>query len=141
MARKNGGTAFYFIQYSPRKVKYCADFQSLSNESYFDFHREAGWNHIYSSYSSFQKWTIWSREFADGEKSYQLKHARRVAIIYTMMFLPLVALYIFMGVFLNNLPKMNIAIYLLCIFVFGSYIVRLWLYYIRLRKQNDFRSP
>jgi hypothetical protein len=144
----NGGTVFYFIKGSPRRVRYCAEYQNLSDKSYFDFLRETGWNQVYRSYSSIQRWTIWSCEYADGEKrpqiysetSHQLKHARRVAMVYTMMFLPIVVLYIFMGLFLNNLPKMNMVIYLLCIFVFGSYIVRIWLYYIRLRKQKDFRS-
>ena len=96
------GTTFYFIIGTPRKVSYCADYQNISDESYFDMHRDAGWKSAFISYSSLQKWTIWSQEFSEGEerpqiysdKSYHLKHARKVAIAYTILFLPITIMYI-----------------------------------------------
>ena len=150
------GTAFYFIIGRPRKVSYCADYQNISDEGYFDMHRDAGWKSAFISYSSLQKWTIWSREFSEGEerpqiysdKSHHLKHAKRVAIAYTILFLPLVIMYIlniglFVGVMLNNsttrLSLLNTIMFLFCIFVFGSFTVRTWLYYMRLRKRYDFQ--
>ena len=150
------GTAFYFIIGNPRRVSYCADYQNISDESYFDMHRDAGWKSTFISYSSLQKWTIWSREFSEGEerpqiysdKSHHLKHARRVAIAYTILFLPLVIMYIlniglFIGGMFNNgitrLSLLNMVMFLFCIFVFGSFIVRTWLYYMRLRKRYDFQ--
>ncbi|MCM3118844.1 DUF2812 domain-containing protein [Neobacillus sp. MER 74] len=144
----SGGKAFYFIKGNPRKVRYCAIYSNLSNESFFDFIRETEWGQVYISNSSLQNWTIWSREYTDNEKrpqifsenSQQLQHARRVAIGYTMMFLPLAALYIFMCLFSNHLPKINLAIYMLGIFIWCYYIVRIWLYYIRQRKQKEVRS-
>lgn len=149
------GTAFYFIIGSSRRVSYCADYQNISDESYFDMHRDAGWKSAFISYSSLQKWTIWCREFPEGEdrpqiysdKSHHLKHARRVAFTYTILFLPLIFMYILnIGLFiegvLNNgttsLSLLNTFMFLFCIFVFGSFTVRTWLYYMRLRKSYDF---
>ena len=60
------GNTFYFIKGSPRKVSYCADYQNFSEESYYDMHRESGWNSVFKSSWSFQKWTIWSQPYAEG---------------------------------------------------------------------------
>lgn len=150
------GTTFYFIIGSPRKVSYCADYQSISDESYYDMHRDAGWNSVFISYSSLQKWTIWSQEYSEAEerpqiysdKSYHLKQARRVAIAYTILFLPLTIMYIlnlglFIGGMFNNgtttLNILNTVMFLFCILIFGSFTVRTWLYYLRLRKRYDFQ--
>jgi hypothetical protein len=149
------GTAFHFIKGIPRKISYCADYQNFVNESYVQFLKETGWKSVFNSYSSFQKWTIWSREYAEGEekpeiyseKAQQLKHARKVAIVYTIMFLPLVAMYslnisLYFGMSNNNPMKLsliNMIIFVIGLFLFGSLIVRIWLYYIRLRKRYYFR--
>jgi Protein of unknown function (DUF2812) len=148
------GTAFYFIIGFPRKVSYCADYQNTSDKSYFDIHKDAGWKSVFTSFGSLQKWSIWSREYSEGEdrpriysdKSHQLKHARRIAITYTCMFLPLVMAYLLniglsIGLLLNNtinkLQIMNMIFFVLLILIFGSYSIRSWLYYMRLRKQNN----
>ena len=150
------GTTFYFIIGSPRKVSYCADYQNISDEGYYDMHREAGWNSVFISYSSIQKWTIWSKEYSLAEerpliysdKSYHLKHARKVAIAYTILFLPLTIMYILnLGVFIGwmfnkgttTLNLLNTVMFLLCILIFGSFTVRTWLYYMRLRKGYDYQ--
>lgn len=149
------GTVFYFIMGRPRKISYCADYQNISDEGYFDILRDAGWKNAFTSYSSLQKWTIWSQEFSEGEdrpqiysdKSYHLKHARRIAIAYTILFLPLTIMYIlniglFIGGMFNNgttgLSLLNMVMFLFFIFVFGSFTVRTWMYYMRLRKRYDF---
>ncbi|MGP7815752.1 DUF2812 domain-containing protein [Niallia sp. 01092] len=145
------GTAFYFMIGSPRKVSYCADYQNISNESYFDMHRDAGWKSVFMSTSSLQKWTIWSREYAEGEerpqiysdKSFHLKQARKVAITYTSMFFPIVILYIFIIAKIvihgsTSLNLTNTVLILWCIFVFGSFTLRTWLYYMRIKKRYNF---
>ena len=43
----SGGKAFYFIKGNPRKVRYCAIYSNLSNESFFDFIRETEWSQVY----------------------------------------------------------------------------------------------
>ncbi|WNF38670.1 DUF2812 domain-containing protein [Bacillaceae bacterium IKA-2] len=146
------GTVFRFLKGTSRKISYCADYQNISNENYFDMHREAGWKSVYISSSSLQKWTIWSQEYSEGDeqpeiysdRSNHLKHARKIALAYTLMFLPMLFLYsLLIGIFIddvfdNNATKLTViftvsfAFYFL---IFGSYIVRTWLYYLRLRKQ------
>ncbi|MBP3041209.1 DUF2812 domain-containing protein [Bacillaceae bacterium Marseille-Q3522] len=67
--RVNGsGTDFYFFIGSPRKVSYCADYQNISDESYYQMHRDAGWKDVFRSFSSLQKWTIWSCTYSEGEE-------------------------------------------------------------------------
>lgn len=146
------GTVFYFTIGSPRKVSYCADYQNITDEGYFEIHKDAGWKRVFTSNSFLQKWTLWNREYSMGEeppqiysdKSHQLKHARRVAITYSCMFLPLVIVYILIigsniqRMFNYNLDKMqiiNMILFVLLILTFGSYSIRTWLYYRRLSKR------
>ncbi|QKE72014.1 DUF2812 domain-containing protein [Arthrobacter citreus] len=145
------GTVFYFIKGEPRKVSYCADYQNISNEGYFDIHKEAGWKNIFTSYSSIQKWTIWSREYQKGEvspriysdKIHLLKHAKKVAVSYTSWTIPLIIMYIYIFIQdLNNLsyfhPKgiiLNMVLFLVVALLFGINTVRTWFYFLRLRKQ------
>ncbi|OAB34067.1 DUF2812 domain-containing protein [Paenibacillus glacialis] len=148
------GTTFYFIIDCPRKVSYCADYQNIADESYFDIHRDAGWKSAFISYSSFQRWTLWSREYSEGEerpqihsdKSHHLKHARRIAITYSCMFLPLIFVYILNirismeWTFDNHLGKIQMVSMIslaLAILTFGSFLARTWLYYMRLRRLNE----
>lgn len=146
------GTAFYFIKGSPRKVRYCADYQNRTDNSYFDIHRGAGWKNEFFTKLSFQKWTIWSREYGENEvppqiysdKSHRLKHAKRIAFTYSVIFLPLVIIYTFdMFMFIkfqsqDHATKLDIytmAMFIFAIFSLGSFTIRTWLYYWRLRKQ------
>jgi len=145
------GTVFYFIVGSPRKMSYYADFQHIANKGYFDIHRDAGWHCAYASTPLLQKWTLWSREYKEGEerpriysdKAHQLKHARRIAITYSCMFLPLIAIYIYNIVSnmkwmsqyeLSTMQLINMALFALLILTFGSFAFRTWLYYWRLSK-------
>ncbi|EFU40686.1 hypothetical protein PVOR_17479 [Paenibacillus vortex V453] len=149
------GTVFYFKIGSPRKISYCADYQNNTDESYFDIHRDAGWESAYVSTSSFQKWTLWSREYSMGEeepqiysdKSHQLKHARRIAVTYSCMFIPLVIFNIlFIGanihqMFNYNLDKielLNMILFVILILIYGSFSIRTWLYYRRLSKRYNY---
>ncbi len=145
------GTAFYFLIGHSRKVSYCADYQNLADESYFDIHREAGWRNIFASYGSLQKWSIWSCEYAESglrpqiftDKINQLKHARLIAITYSCIFLPIIIVYLFnIGLrfelfSINKVDIMyvfNFLIMVIAILLFGTFTVRTWLYYLRLKK-------
>ncbi|MFF2450085.1 DUF2812 domain-containing protein [Neobacillus sp. NPDC058068] len=149
------GTVFHFLIGRPRKVSYCADYQNIADESYFDIHREAGWKSVFKSLGSLQKWSIWSREYSEGEerpqiysdKTNQLKHARKIAIAYSCLFLPLIIAYLlnlgigFDLVIHNKVDKMRIItliIMVIAILSFGSYTIRTWLYYYRLKKRYDY---
>ncbi|CAG9620371.1 DUF2812 domain-containing protein [Sutcliffiella rhizosphaerae] len=98
------GTTFFFLKGKPQKIKYCADYQNLSNDSYFEIHRQSGWTKEFNSGSALQKWTIWSMEYEDDEtplmysdKSHQMKHAKKIAFSYTVLFLPMVLMYLFIA--------------------------------------------
>jgi hypothetical protein len=151
------GTTFYFIVGGPRKVSYCADYQNIADESYFDIHREAGWKMVFNSIGSLQKWSIWSHEYLEGEgrpqiysdKSNQLKHAKRIAITYSCIFLPLVIVYLLNlgfsidwmvsgNIDIDKLRIFNMIIMFLATLSFGSYSIRTWLYYMRLKKSLNF---
>lgn len=141
------GTVFYFIKGVPRKVSYCADYQTLSDESYVAIHQDAGWKKVFGSFGSLQKWTIWSREYGEGEQKPQLysdrthilNHARKIAITYTCMFLPAIILYLYnvgVKVFLvGTITIWTSFLFLLCLSAFCSFTVRTWLYYWRLKQQ------
>ncbi|MFC3212323.1 DUF2812 domain-containing protein [Planomicrobium okeanokoites] len=145
------GTIFHFVKGEPRRIAYSIDYQRGPTESYFAIHREAGWHEEFTSFSNMEKWTIWSKTYGETEErpqlysdqSSRLKHAKRIALTYTAMFSPLVAFYIYFIInimssadtiqdrFLWNSSGMM----LLAVLIFGTFIVRIWSYYGRLRKQ------
>jgi len=148
------GVMFYFTKGSPRKVRYVADYQNLSDETYFNIHMDAGWKREFHSFSSFQKWTIWSKVYHEGEekpqfysdKTNHLKHAKKVAITYTVMFVPIMLMYCFnfwsysTWAMENNTWKLNMfntVVYFIAIVMFGTYTVRTWLYFMRLRNEGS----
>ncbi|WP_096155562.1 DUF2812 domain-containing protein [Bacillus sp. FJAT-45066] len=148
------GTTFIFLKGKSRKVKYCADYQNFSKESYFEIHRQAGWKQVYSSATALQKWTIWSKEYNEGEisphlysdKTHLLKHAKRVASAYSILFTPMVLMYLFitgfnlMYIYTSDtwsINEFNIIMFLITIIVFGSFITRSWMYYFRLKKETS----
>ncbi|MCG1023434.1 DUF2812 domain-containing protein [Sutcliffiella horikoshii] len=146
------GTTFYLKKAEPQRIKYSADYQNLSNDSYFEIHRQAGWEEVFSSKGALQKWTIWSKEYEEGErppalysdKTHKLKQAKKVAFSYTVLFLPLVLMYFFiasmnMGYLLRQgetwtLMNTNTVMFLLLILVFGTFITKTWMYYFRLQR-------
>ncbi|RXZ81761.1 DUF2812 domain-containing protein [Paenibacillaceae bacterium] len=146
------GTTFYFMQGTSRQMSYCADYQTSADADYFNFHREAGWQSSFISTSSIQRWTLWSREYAEGEdkpriysdQTDQLSHAKRIAVTYSCLFLPLtlyfitivgtnINLYNHLG--MNRLQLANLVLFVTLILVFGTYTARTWIYYWRLNRK------
>ncbi|WP_340009220.1 DUF2812 domain-containing protein [Paenibacillus sp. FSL K6-0276] len=148
------GTSFYFKRGKSRKVCYCADLQNTADTNYFNIHTDSGWACLYHSSSWSQKWVLWGQEYVPGEakpqiysdKLNQLKLARRIALTYSAMFLPLIILYMYNLVIniklstysnLNRLQLINLILFAILILMFGSYVSRTWLYYNRLRKHHQ----
>ncbi|WP_342565548.1 DUF2812 domain-containing protein [Paenibacillus sp. FSL R7-0345] len=144
------GTLFYFTKGSPRQVRYHADCQFTADPDYFELHRSAGWKNLYTTSFSTQKWTLWSREYSAGEERpqmysdpfHRLKHARRIAMYYTLLFLPMLLLYslnlttfisVIGGDWGNSTLLTNILLMFVSIIIFGSFVGRTWLYYRRLK--------
>lgn len=77
-------------------------------------------------------------------RAHRLKQARKVAISYTLLFLPMILLYSFnLSAFINGMVRdgitasqaWNTSIMFLSILLFGSFAGRTWLYYRRLKQQ------
>lgn len=147
------GTLFFFSKGGPRRMNYHADYQFVADEGSVEIHTAAGWKRVYSTPSSLQKWTIWRREYAEGEQRPQLysdpfhllKHARKIAVSYTLLFLPLLLLYTYnFGAFIDGILNegftpfrlWNSMLLFISILVFGSFTSRTWLYYRRLKKRS-----
>lgn len=147
------GTVFYFIRGKSRKVSYCTDLRNNTDSNYFDIHADGGWASLYVSGSWIQRWVLWGQEYAAGEtkpqiysdKIYKLRLARRVALTYSLMFLPIIILYIYIiglnirlstMMILDRLQIMNMILFAILVLLFGSYVCRTWLYYKRLRKYH-----
>ncbi|TAA73338.1 DUF2812 domain-containing protein [Planococcus salinarum] len=147
------GNVFYFIKGEPRRIAYRVDYQRGPTESYYAIHREAGWKEKFVSYSNMENWTIWSQAYEENEerpqlysdRSSRLKHAKRIAITYTVLFFPLVAFYIY---FIINIMMSadtiqdwfvwnSSGLFMIAVLIFGTFIFRIWAYYGRLRKQTS----
>jgi len=148
------GARFIFTRGSSRRVKYCVDYQNISDRSYFDIHREAGWKPVYTtSLGGLTRWTIWSQEYNEGgepprlysDRGHLLKHARRIAVTHSCLFLPLIALYIwnlsfmierFRASTVYNLDWFSFTALAFASIVFGIMTIKTWLYYRRLKKRT-----
>lgn len=52
---------FHFVKEDPKKVRYCADYQSTIGPEYKAIFQDTGWELVYSSMG----WYIWRMEYAD----------------------------------------------------------------------------
>lgn len=145
------GIVFYFVKGKPRQVKYCADFHNKTDDSYFHIHRDAGWKIVFTRSSFFEQWTILSREYQKGEDQPQLysdtsellQSARRVAVTYSSLFVPMIILYgASIALQINTMLTYDttmrttpIILFGISILIFGSMTIRTWLYYRRLRNR------
>ncbi|CEG21365.1 hypothetical protein BN1080_00274 [Planococcus massiliensis] len=143
------GTVFYFVKGEPRRMSYHAEYMSTVESSYFSIYEDAGWLKIFESWSAMEKWVIWCREYKEGEEkpriysegSSHLKRARRMAGLYTVLFLPLLFIYAVNAnrefqEFINEGAALSLFGLLpaIAFVLFLSFIYRMWAYYIRLRK-------
>ena len=147
------GSKFYFIHGAAKKVAYVADYQLKSDPDYFQFHKDNGWNHIFSTPSSITKWTIWSKEYANNEERPELyydrqhiiAHAKKVFFINIGLNLFLLAIntfnlsMLFISSSLNQLNNINIFSFT-CLLLSNIMVIimgtKSGLYYSRIRKQQ-----
>lgn len=148
------GTTFYFIKGKIRTVSYCVEYQNIPNETVFFLHKENGWKNIYSTKSNWQKWTIWAKEYSDGEEKPQiynekethLKAARKISLTYSIMFWPIMLLYAYIiineilwalngDLVLSRIKYVNMVLFVILFLQFGSFTFRTWSYYFRLKKR------
>lgn len=137
------GTLFYFIKGEPRHKSYHAEYLSTVDNGYMAIHQDAGWQKVFESFSSMEKWVIWSQGYQPGEEKPQiynegtshLKRARRMALTYTILFLPIILIYLsnINRAIRNGGSLLDLLAVFACI-MFVSFIFRMWAYYRRLRK-------
>lgn len=143
------GTVFYFVKGAPRHMSYHAEYMSTVESSYFSIYEDAGWLKVFESMSMMEKWVIWSREYRIGEEkpriynegSSHLKRTRRMAVMYTVLFLPMLLIYASNASrefqeFMNEGSGLSLFGLLpaIAFVLFLSFIYRMWAYYIRLKK-------
>ncbi|AIY04610.1 hypothetical protein Plano_0645 [Planococcus sp. PAMC 21323] len=144
------GMIFHFSKGKPRRIAYKVDYQRQPPASYFNIHQEAGWSNCFNSISNLEKWTIWSQEYTQdqgrpqlySDNSTRINQAKKMVLTYTTFFLPFTLLYLY---FLFNSFNQKTELsqwlswgtfaFILCITIYGSLLVKLWTYYMRLKKQ------
>lgn len=142
------GNSFYFISSEPRKMKFHVDYQNSTDPSYYNLNKESGWKLFFTSISRTQSNNVWGNEYTDepplfySDKESTLKHARRFALTYSLSFLSLCAVYIFMMIMLfpilqdmkNSLFIGQYILYSILCVELGAFAMRTILYYFRVKK-------
>lgn len=62
------GSNFVFEKGTPRLVSYVYDYQLKASPNYYDIHKNAGWQLVFTSSSWFAKYSIWQKEYEIGEE-------------------------------------------------------------------------
>lgn len=62
------GPKFVFEKSTPRLVSYVYDYQLKASPNYYDIHKNAGWQLVYTSSSWYAKYSIWQKEYEIGEE-------------------------------------------------------------------------
>ncbi|WP_042221113.1 DUF2812 domain-containing protein [Oceanobacillus manasiensis] len=145
------GIKFYFIMGKPRLIKYQIDYRGTGKTGYMSIHRDAGWEDMFTSTIMFSEWTIWRQTYSKNEdppimhsdQEGAKKQARKVAIMNTCIFSPVLLLNILVTyqrlswqqIPSTTLEVTNFFLQLVLITLFGSFFVRSWAYYVRVRKK------
>lgn len=148
------GNSFYLMKGQPRLVSYCAIYENIPNETAFFLHKENGWEPVYSSRQSLQKWTIWAKEYQEGEekpyiyneKETHLRAARKIAATNSIMFWPIMILYAWIIISelvwsLSSSRTLGESNYFLLIMftilfiLFGTFTYQSWSYFFRIKRR------
>lgn len=141
------GSMFYFTKGNPRKIKYIADYQNSTDESYYEIHKQDGWKLNFKSAGSVINWSIWSKEYDDivpeiyTNNEDLLKYAKKILIINTITFLPAIIMstsllcqdiyFVVNGLY----PMYHMLIKIVVIIEFGVFYNSSLRYYFRLKKK------
>lgn len=140
------GNSFFFFKGEPRKVKYQVDFQKKTNPQYYNLNKESGWKLIFTSLSRVQSITVWSSQYTDevpmfySDKDSKLKHAKRFAFTYSIIFFPVCLMYIILTIMNYNTFKntgvnySSLIVFPILVLEFGFFALRTIFYYFRVKK-------
>ncbi|WP_461204746.1 DUF2812 domain-containing protein [Clostridium sp. DL1XJH146] len=149
------GNSFYFEKGEIRKISYVADYQNRTNDDYYEIHRQTGWNVFFTSPFNLTKWTLWAKEYDDGEekpvlystKKERIKQARKMAMMMSICYIPMILISISMIISYIRLymnwdvslrPQrfwLTPLIQSILIIEFGTFTIKSILYYFRVKKQ------
>ncbi|MGS0972457.1 MAG: DUF2812 domain-containing protein [Candidatus Izemoplasmataceae bacterium] len=94
------GNSFYFEKGTPRNVKYHVDYQNKNDHDYFNINKESGWDLFFTSVTRFFAFSVWGQVYDEQmptfytDKETKIKHAKRLAISFTVWMIPMAILYI-----------------------------------------------
>ena len=142
------GNSFFFMKGEPKKVKYMVDYQNQTTPEYFNINAEVGWTLLFTSLSRNMTYIVWSKEYEEEEPMFysdtqsKLKQAKRLAITFSLTFLPLSIFYIILIImrftFLDiNSPLINLDMILFAVLSseLGFFALRTILYYRRVKNK------
>lgn len=152
-------TRFYFYAGKPRKIKYYSDYQRRLYEDYYEQHEQDGWGLAFTPQEISHKFTIWCKEYNDGdpvpqfypEKAEMVKQAKKLLGfswmngVTSLICLGGLILNVFnicyndLHIAVNTLSMISIFIScvlgILVMFEFGSFVIRPILYYRRIKRK------
>ncbi|OIJ15162.1 hypothetical protein BKP35_04740 [Anaerobacillus arseniciselenatis] len=151
-----GGFKFQFEKSDTKSYAYNVLFEGREDSSAHAFHKEAGWECVYVSGNTWQKFSVWRQAYSEETEKPEInsdleskqRAAMRVAKIYTLMFAPIILIFGFnffsfmlpnaleQGYFsISGIERFNTIVYPLVMFTFLISILRAWAYYFRIRTQ------
>lgn len=93
------GNTFYFIEGTPKKVRYIVDYEYIAKESSKEIYMQDGWRDIYRTKGSITKYTLWSKEYLENppeiytEKEDKVHNAKKILITYSILMAFIIVLF------------------------------------------------
>ena len=142
------GSTFYFRKGKPRKVKYIADYQSKTDNMYYEIYKQDNWRLLYNSFGNIFKCSVWSKEYENEVPEIYTdakeinKQAKSVLIVHSVLYLPIIFIYAYtvmidisnyMNKRIDNLSISMLSIVL--VIEFSIFYINIFRYYLRTKKR------
>lgn len=143
------GTTFYFIKGEPRNVRFIVDYQDEISDEYLNMNIEDGWKLQFKSIARVGGYIVWLKECENGEEDIYtdreslLSRAKKLALIYGLVFIPVVVIYTMLIILLNKeqmaagFNLYMIVIFIVVIVEYGIFAGKSIGYYLRIRKKYN----
>jgi hypothetical protein len=146
------GNTFYFIKGVSKNVKYHVDYQNKKNNDYFMINKESGWDLFFTSVTRFSAISVWGQSYEEevpsfyNDKDSKIRHAKRFAISYAIVLIPLAISYIVMitimiksalsssSIDFSSWYVLTPTIFLIAAIEFFVFGIRIISYYFRVKK-------
>ena len=131
-----GGSKFYFKKDQIRKIKYVIDYQKEPDSSYYEIHKEDGWNLRFKTGEDTNQWCLWGKEYQSIEPEMytededKIGYAKNLLISHTIRFIPMILIDILLVY--SNLAKDDKSYFVAIIFAYAG--IRYSIFYINIFK-------